>query len=104
MTFEILPLKDNVRDAYARQTTQRHGDAGFDLSFQDKVVVPARACGKTIPLGIKAKAVIEDVDQPFMLFTRSSVSKTPLRLANPPGLIDPTYRGELKVALDNDDD
>ena len=50
------------------------------------------------------KAVIEEVDQPLMLFSRSSISKTPIRLANPPGLIDPTYRGEIKVALDNTSD
>ena len=55
-------------------------------------------------MGIKAKAVIRHVDQPYMLFSRSSISKTPLGLANPPGLIDPEYKGEVKEAFDNNTD
>lgn len=38
---------------------------------------------------------------PFMLYTRSSIGKTPLMLANSVGLIDVGYRGELKVQLYN---
>ena len=60
--------------------------------------------GVKVPLGIQATAVIQDNDEPFMLFARSSISKTPIRIANPPGLIDPTYRGELIVAVDNNSD
>ena len=36
-----------------------------------------------------------------MLFQRSSMAKTPLRLSNTPGHIDKGYRGELIVAFDN---
>ena len=32
---------------------------------------------------------------------RSSISKTPLRLANSVGLIDAGYRGEIMAAVDN---
>jgi dUTP pyrophosphatase len=32
---------------------------------------------------------------------RSSISKTPLRLSNSIGLIDPGYRGEIIAAVDN---
>ena len=32
---------------------------------------------------------------------RSSISKTPLRLANAVGLIDAGYRGEIMAAVDN---
>lgn len=37
----------------------------------------------------------------FFLLPRSSIAKTPLRLANSIGLIDPTYRGCLMAALEN---
>jgi dUTP pyrophosphatase len=40
----------------------------------------------------------------FFLLPRSSLSKTPLRLANSVGLIDPTYRGNLIAALENTSD
>ena len=36
-----------------------------------------------------------------MIFQRSSIAKTPLRLSNTPGLIDKGYRGELMAAFDN---
>ena len=37
----------------------------------------------------------------YYLFPRSSISKTPLRLANSIGLIDGGYRGELVGMVDN---
>ena len=36
---------------------------------------------------------------PFYLYPRSSISKTPLMLANHTGIIDSGYRGNLKVAM-----
>ena len=37
----------------------------------------------------------------FALYPRSSISKTPLRLANSVGVIDAGYRGHIMAALDN---
>ena len=37
----------------------------------------------------------------YFLMPRSSISKTPLRLANSIGLIDGGYRGELMAMCDN---
>jgi len=37
----------------------------------------------------------------YYLYPRSSIYKTPLRLANSVGIIDFNYRGTLKVAVDN---
>lgn len=48
--------------------------------------------------------VSNNMDQPYMIFPRPSISKTPLRMANSLGLIDPGYRGELKVSVDNPSD
>ena len=39
-----------------------------------------------------------------MMFPRSSISKTPLRVANSIGLCDSAYTGELKVPLYNTSD
>ena len=38
---------------------------------------------------------------PFYIYPRSSISKTPLRLANSVGIIDSGYRGELIAVFDN---
>jgi len=35
------------------------------------------------------------------MYPRSSISKTPLRLANSVGIIDSGYRGELQAPVDN---
>ena len=40
----------------------------------------------------------------YYLYPRSSISKTPLRLANSVGIIDASYRGTLKVVVDNNSD
>ncbi len=55
-----------------------------------------------LKLGFKAAAVSED-GKPvsFLLYPRSSISKTPLRLSNSIGLIDAGYRGEVIAAVDN---
>ena len=37
----------------------------------------------------------------YYLFPRSSISKTPLRMANSIGLIDGGYRGEIMAVCDN---
>ncbi|SCO72758.1 deoxyuridine 5'-triphosphate nucleotidohydrolase, putative [Plasmodium vivax] len=71
----------------------------------------ANANGKDAPVGmggVNAKESCaphqknpEIVNTSYLLFPRSSISKTPLRLANSIGLIDAGYRGELIAALDN---
>ena len=38
---------------------------------------------------------------PYCIYSRSSISKTPLMLANGVGIMDAGYRGECKVALKN---
>ena len=38
---------------------------------------------------------------PFYTYARSSISKTPLRLANNQGIIDAGYRGEIKAKIRN---
>merc|ERR1712032_685798 len=73
---------------------------GLDLFVvQDQTIV----AGSTdfIKLGIKCAAVDNEKNAPWLLMARSSISKTPLRLANSIGLIDAGYRGEVMAAVDN---
>lgn len=75
-------------------------DAGFDLKArqeysvfpQDTVIVSTGVC-IDIPVGYVG-----------LLFPRSSISKTPLRMANSVGVIDSGYKGEIKVPLSNTSD
>ena len=73
------------------------GDAGLDLYvLEDIHFDPGET--KAIKLGISCEP--ED-GIAYYLFPRSSISKTPLRMANSIGLIDGGYRGEIMAMCDN---
>lgn len=72
-------------------------DAGLDLKSRIDIVIPANT-GCMIPLGVSV-AIPEGYVG--LLFPRSSLSKTPLRLANSVGVIDSSYRGEIMAKFDN---
>ena len=78
------------------------GDAGVDLIMPKTVVFPPREttlvsfCIKCQP-----KAVDNEKKQGYDLVMRSSLAKTPLRLANCIGIIDWGYRGEIMAMFDN---
>ena len=79
-----------------------HPDSGFDLFCPRDLTIPH---GKTsfIDLGIQCAAYDSQTTspKPFYVYPRSSLSKTPLRLANSVGIIDSGYRGNILAAVDN---
>lgn len=83
-------------------------DAGFDLYFPEDLIVPKRDKLK-IDLGVAAQMFIQSKETnlfrtSYYLYPRSSISKTPLRLANSVGIIDRGYTGNLLVVVDNNSD
>ena len=78
------------------------GDAGFDLYFPENIVFEPRKM-TMVDLGIACEGLSDNNARNvcYSLECRSSISKTPLRLANSRGIIDAGYRGNLKVAIDN---
>ena len=81
-----------------------HPDSGFDLFCPEQIIIPGGARGVRIDLGIQCAAYDKfSHPSPYFLFPRSSISKTPLRLANSVGIIDSGYRGNLMAAVDNMD-
>ena len=81
-----------------------HLDSGVDLYCPDYVLVKPKET-KFIDLGIKCSATSgvtgKDIPTAYYLYPRSSLSKTPLRLANSVGIIDSGYRGHIIAAVDN---
>ena len=75
-------------------------DAGFDLYFPTKQTIHS---GQTTLLKFDIACEMRDDYLPtsYMLVPRSSISKTPLRMANSIGIIDAGYRGEIMAAVDN---
>ena len=90
----VHPLSRNM---YKKHGHFHQGDAGLDLyTLEDITFLPGDT--KKIKFGI----VCEPKDgRAYYLFPRSSISKTPLRMANSIGLIDGGYRGEIMAVCDN---
>ena len=97
MKLLIKPLNSLSKEFYLNHNHFHDGDAGLDLYvLEDQTFKPGET-GK-IKLGISC----ENVDgKGYFLFPRSSISKTPLRMANSIGLIDGGYRGEIMAVCDN---
>ena len=81
-----------------------HLDSGVDIYFPEHILVQP---GETtfINLGIQCAAFKYNCGlfqpSPYYLYPRSSISKTPLRLANSVGIIDSGYRGDIIAAVDH---
>ena len=108
-------------------STVNYADSGFDLfippapphkesqeemgwvNYRGSWYIKPRETVK-IPLGIKLtktgmlgfeRMPQDSLTQPYYVYPRSSIYKTPLRLANCTGIIDAGYRGELMAVFDN---
>lgn len=72
-------------------------DAGFDVKARTEFVIPPKET-VMIPTGLCVEIPVGMVG---LLFPRSSISKTPLRMCNSVGVIDSGFTGEIKVPLQN---
>lgn len=107
MKFLIKPINESIKEMYVNHSTYHDSDSGLDLFIVNDEIIPA---GETrlIDLGISCQ-LREDSDKyelkvkyfSYNMYSRSSISKTPLRLANGVGLCDAGYLGPLKAALHN---
>ena len=102
MKLNILAVNDEAVELYSNHSTFNEGDSGLDLFFTEDVNLNPNEFGRCVSLNIKT--AMEDENGNYLsyyLYPRSSISKTPIRMANSVGIIDAGYRGELKVCLDN---
>jgi len=101
MLLKLLPLNEKASELYSNHSTFHEGDSGLDLFVVEDQVIKAFSTS-FLKLGFKAAAYDENGQNvSWLVFPRSSISKTPLRLANSIGLIDAGYRGEVLAAVDN---
>lgn len=114
--FAILKISfanDEIKNMYSKGIEKHNDsiinnyycDAGFDVYVPNNVNfdsdVDDSYCSKMIDMKIKTEMiycdVINDIMSPaaFHLCARSSISKTPLMLANHIGIVDSGYRGNI---------
>tara|TARA_B110001469_G_C9635725_1_gene318759 strand:- start:2160 stop:2636 length:477 start_codon:yes stop_codon:yes gene_type:complete len=103
-TLKIKARDTNVKKLYENHSTYNTGDSGIDLFCLEDIIIKP---GSTvfINMGIKCEMIKSDTgtisNVSYYLYPRSSISKTPLRLANSVGIIDSGYRGYIIAAIDN---
>jgi dUTP pyrophosphatase len=103
MLLQLLLHSSYLQSKYS-SIVNLTGDAGFDLYCPETIICPPRSTTK-IDHQISCRMVDELGHQvSYMLFPRSSIVKTPLRLANSIGLIDSQYRGHIMAFVDNNSD
>ena len=93
-----------VKQFYEDFKTHYEGDSGIDLiNPYDLVVLNAHPCA-TLDHLIQCEMVDSNnhlVSFSYYLYPRSSISKTPLLMANSVGIIDAGYRGNIMAKLRN---
>lgn len=110
MSLQLF-MKTDHRDLYENHKAAYAGDSGIDLFFPRDVSIPP---AQTVLVDLEVSCELRELSTRFQansqtfyknlsyyLYPRSSVYKTPIRLANSVGIIDAGYRNTLKVAVDN---
>ena len=97
LTIELDEIAKDVAPLYASVKTNHRTDSGFDIFMPFDMDVPEKAT-KMLDLGIRCQP---SGTSGYYLYPRSSISKTPLRLANSIGVIDSGYRGNYIAVFDN---
>ena len=97
MDLKIRPFNAEVKQMYEYHGHFHDGDAGLDLFVINEQTISA---GETTLIHLQI-ACENTENRPYLVMSRSSIGKTPLRLANAVGLIDAGYRGEIMAVVDN---
>ena len=102
MSLYIYTENTALRELLFNQlNSHRWTDSGFDIPLAYGVSLGKETSyNYTISLHVKVAAVDGEETRPCLLLPRSSISKTPVRLANSIGLIDQGYRGEVQAKVD----
>ena len=109
MKLLLRALNDEIKEMYhddALETSNTNrairGDAGLDLYCPGDLTVPPHET-VTIDLKIQCEGLSDNDSRNvcYYLYPRSSISKTPIRLANSVGIIDSGYRGNIMAVVDN---
>lgn len=100
--LDSCPNKELVRDFYQNKVGKASysGDCGVDLIFPADEIFNTNSI-KKCGMGISCEFVPDGQPESgaFDLVARSSITSTPLILANGVGIFDPGYRGEVIAAF-----
>jgi len=92
--------EENIKKHNKKINGTNFPDSGFDLFCLKNDNIKY---GETYTMDTRVVCAVYKKNEPsaYYLYPRSSISKTPLRLANSVGIIDTGYRGNLIAKLNN---
>jgi len=103
----LTPYYEKAIQKWETSKDDIHRDSGFDLFISNPFTNVNTRYDKPIVIDHQVScAVYKDVNiyvknpSGYYMFPRSSISKTPYRLANSVGIIDSGYRGPLMAKVD----
>lgn len=93
---ELVDLyKSHVEKHNESVKTDPYPNAGFDLFVPEETTFHTAFATQFVNMKVKAEMQFNHHPCAFAMHPRSSISKTPLMLANSTGIIDCGYRGDL---------
>lgn len=101
----LLQYIDHIRQHNQNMLYHDFPNSGFDLFVPAETVFDTPFVSKMVNLQVKAEMIYYSFPSnkseysAYLIHPRSSISKTPLMLANHTGIIDSGYRGNLIAAL-----
>ena len=101
--LEILVNREDsdLMDYYRKLENKESSDSGVDLISPEEIKVEPNSI-ETINFDIKCQMIDKSGNFiPYYLYPRSSISKTPLIMANSVGIIDKDYRGNIMAKVRN---
>lgn len=101
--LHILPSPE-ARELYEARVAAHNEtyaeNSGFDLVIPSKVAIESNLTPTLVDSGICAEMIEDDGSSGgYMLVPRSSICKVPIRQHNGVGIIDPGYRGPIKIPI-----
>jgi len=103
MAILYIKIVDNnplLYEYYKNYKVKHEGDSGIDLITPKTFTIDPYKVD-TLDFGIQCKIVKNDNSTSYLLYPRSSISNTPIMLANSVGVIDSNYRGNLLAKFRN---
>ena len=93
-----LKIVNNEAKQFYTNLSKNFEDSGLDLYVLEDINIKV---GETvfIDFGIQCEMIKDNNNIGYYLYPRSSISKTPLIMANSVGIIDSGYRGNIKGAV-----
>ena len=92
----------DLTNLYSNHQHYNPGDSGLDLFCPETITInPGETVKINLQINCEALNNENTNNVSYYLYPRSSIIKTPLRLANSVGIIDSGYRGDIIACVDN---